>query len=126
MVISVGSAKVILKEQIVNLMGQFRYLALITSKFRGEYSWSIDCSVIVMCICVINSGEPPVDEVEIMRGQVKLLHNQLLFERHKCDLHAIRNRRLIGKTFKAVQHQEELLATVSVLSGVNLIKLLQV
>ena len=69
-----------------------------------------------MYICVINLGEPPVDEVEIMRGQVKLLHNQLLFERHKCDLHAIRNRRLIGKTFKAVQHQEELLATVSVLS----------
>ncbi|XP_074606956.1 hamartin-like isoform X2 [Acropora palmata] len=56
-------------------------------------------------------GEPPADEVEILRGQVKLLHNQLLFERHKCDLHAIRNRRLIGKTFKAVQHQEELQAT---------------
>ena len=58
-------------------------------------------------------GDPPVDEVEILRGQVKLLHNQLLFERHKCDLHAIRNRRLIGKTFKAAQYQEELLATVS-------------
>lgn len=102
-------------------------MALITVKFRGEYSWSVDCSVIVnMCICVFNLGEPPVDEVEIMRGQVKLLHNQLLFERHKCDLHAIRNRRLIGKTFKAVQHQEELLATVSVLSGANLIKFLQV
>ena len=57
-------------------------------------------------------GDPPVDEVEILRGQVKLLHNQLLFERHKCDLHAIRNRRLIGKTFKAVQYQEELQATV--------------
>lgn len=56
-------------------------------------------------------GKPPVDEVEILRGQVKLLHNQLLFERHKCDLHAIRNRRLIGKTFKAVQYQEELQAT---------------
>lgn len=58
-------------------------------------------------------GDPPVDEVEILRGQVKLLHNQLLFERHKCDLHAIRNRRLIGKTFKAAQYHEELLATVS-------------
>ncbi|XP_078363001.1 hamartin-like [Oculina patagonica] len=56
-------------------------------------------------------GDPPVDEVEILRGQVKLLHNQLLFERHKCDLHAIRNRRLIGKTFKAAQYQEELQAT---------------
>lgn len=56
-------------------------------------------------------GDPPVDEVEILRGQVKLLHNQLLFERHKCDLHAIRNRRLVGKTFKAVQYQEELQAT---------------
>ena len=60
-------------------------------------------------------GEPPVDEVEILRGQVKLLHDQLLFERHKCDLHAIRNRRLIGKTFKAVQYQEELQATVSIM-----------
>ena len=79
-----------------------------------------------MCICGFVLGKPPVDEVEIIRGQVKLLHNQLLFERHKCDLHAIRNRRLIGKTFKAVQHQEELLATVSVLSGVNLMKLLRV
>ena len=58
-------------------------------------------------------GDPPMDEVEILRGQVKLLHNQLLFERHKCDLHAIRNRRLIGKTFKAAQYHEELLATVS-------------
>lgn len=56
-------------------------------------------------------GDPPMDEVEILRGQVKLLHNQLLFERHKCDLHAIRNRRLIGKTFKAAQYHEELLAT---------------
>ncbi|KAK2566005.1 Hamartin, partial [Acropora cervicornis] len=36
-----------------------------------------------------------------------------ILERHKCDLHAIRNRRLIGKTFKAVQHQEELQATVN-------------
>lgn len=62
-------------------------------------------------LCLL--GDPPVDEVEILRGQVKLLHNQLLFERHKCDLHAIRNRRLIGKTFKAAQYQEELLATVS-------------
>ena len=59
------------------------------------------------------AGEPPVDELEILRGQVQLLHNQLLYERHKCELHAIRNRRLIGKTFKAVQFQEELLATVS-------------
>lgn len=58
------------------------------------------------------AGDPPLDEVEILRGQVKLLHNQLLFERHKCDLHAIRNRRLVGKTLKAVQYQEELQATV--------------
>ena len=52
---------------------------------------------------------------------MKLLHNQLLFERHKCDLHAIRNRRLIGKTFKAVQHQEELQATVSERIRINFI-----
>ncbi|KAK3730034.1 hypothetical protein QZH41_009544 [Actinostola sp. cb2023] len=55
-------------------------------------------------------GDAPVDEIEILRGQIQLLHHQLLYERHKCDQHATRNRRLIGKTFKAVQYQEELLA----------------
>ena len=54
---------------------------------------------------------------------MKLLHNQLLFERHKCDLHAIRNRRLIGKTFKAVQYQEELQATVSAIIIIFLLSL---
>ncbi|XP_001639307.3 hamartin [Nematostella vectensis] len=55
-------------------------------------------------------GSPPQDEIAILRGQVQLLHHQLLYERHKCEQHAIRNRRLIGKTFKAVQYQEELQA----------------
>jgi len=58
------------------------------------------------------SGDAPVDEIAILRGQIQLLHHQLLYERHKCDQHATRNRRLIGKTFKAVQYQEELLAIV--------------
>ncbi|CAH1785297.1 unnamed protein product, partial [Owenia fusiformis] len=42
-------------------------------------------------------GVPPVDEVNILRGQILLLHNQLMYERHKRELHAQRNRRLLGK-----------------------------
>ena len=58
-------------------------------------------------------GNPPVDEIDILRRQVQLLHQQLLYERYKCEQHALRNRRLISKTFKAVQYKEELQATVS-------------
>ncbi|XP_035683676.1 hamartin-like [Branchiostoma floridae] len=52
-------------------------------------------------------GAPPADEVTILKDQLLLLHNQLLFERHKRDLHAQRNRRLLGKTFKARAMEEQ-------------------
>ncbi|XP_053380721.1 hamartin-like isoform X2 [Mercenaria mercenaria] len=42
-------------------------------------------------------GMPPADEVSILRGQLMLLHNQLMYERHKRDQHAKRNRRLLRK-----------------------------
>ncbi|XP_060578266.1 hamartin-like [Ruditapes philippinarum] len=42
-------------------------------------------------------GTPPADEVSILRGQLMLLHNQLMYERHKRDQHAKRNRRLLRK-----------------------------
>lgn len=42
-------------------------------------------------------GMPPADEISILRGQLMLLHNQLMYERHKRDQHAYRNRRLLRK-----------------------------
>ncbi|XP_052789916.1 hamartin-like [Mya arenaria] len=42
-------------------------------------------------------GVPPADEISILRGQLTLLHNQVMYERHKRDQHAKRNRRLLRK-----------------------------
>ena len=42
-------------------------------------------------------GVPPADEISILRGQLLLLHNQLLYERHKREQHSKRNRRLLRK-----------------------------
>ncbi|XP_022085127.1 hamartin-like [Acanthaster planci] len=51
-------------------------------------------------------GSPPVDEIKLLKGQLQLLHNQLLYERHKREVHAERNRRLLGKTHKAKALEE--------------------
>ncbi|XP_070531599.1 hamartin-like [Ptychodera flava] len=51
-------------------------------------------------------GPPPADELNILKGQIQLLHYQLLYERHKREVHAQRNRRLLGKTHKAVAMEE--------------------
>lgn len=51
-------------------------------------------------------GAAPVDEVNILKSQVIFLHNQVLYERHKREVHAERNRRLLGKTHKAKACQE--------------------
>ncbi|KAH3794097.1 hypothetical protein DPMN_147628 [Dreissena polymorpha] len=40
-------------------------------------------------------GMPPADEISILRTQLKLMHNQLMYERHRRDQHAKRNRRLL-------------------------------
>ena len=42
-------------------------------------------------------GMPPADEVNILRGQILLLQNQLMYERHKRTNHAKRNRRLLRR-----------------------------
>lgn len=47
------------------------------------------------------TGSPPADEVSIARGQLLLLHTQLMYERQKRELHAERNRRLLSKIAKA-------------------------
>ena len=50
---------------------------------------------------MLNVGMPPADEVNILRGQIFMMKNQLLYERNKRELHAKRNRRLLGKITKA-------------------------
>ncbi|XP_067137028.1 hamartin [Centruroides vittatus] len=52
-------------------------------------------------------GQPPADVLRILRGQVLLLHNQLLFERNKREIHAERNRRLLGKAKRAWMLEEQ-------------------
>lgn len=55
-------------------------------------------------------GCPPADEIVLLRSELLLLQSEVLFERHKCDLHATRNRRLVGKVFQTNAVKEELLA----------------
>ncbi|XP_046552596.1 hamartin-like [Haliotis rubra] len=52
-------------------------------------------------------GAPPADEVNILRGQVLMLGNQVQYERHKRDLHAKRNRRLLRKIANATALEEQ-------------------
>ncbi|XP_076436309.1 hamartin-like [Babylonia areolata] len=42
-------------------------------------------------------GGPPVDEINILRGEILLLQNQVMYERHKRSNHAMRNRRLLRR-----------------------------
>ena len=61
---------------------------------------------------MIFAGRPPVDEITLLQNELLLLQSEVLFERHKCDLHATRNRRLVGKVFQMNAVKEELIATV--------------
>ncbi|XP_067868193.1 TSC complex subunit 1b isoform X2 [Heterodontus francisci] len=55
-------------------------------------------------------GSVPMDELERLRNQLILLHNQLLYERYKREQHALRNRRLLRKILKATALEEQNLA----------------
>ena len=46
------------------------------------------------------------DEINLLRGRVELLHTQLLFERHRREAHALRNRSL-AKRCRTMQQQED-------------------
>jgi len=46
------------------------------------------------------------DELNLLRGHVELLHTQLLFERHRREAHALRNRSL-AKRCRTLQQQED-------------------
>ncbi|KAG1714353.1 Hamartin [Nymphon striatum] len=42
-------------------------------------------------------GQPPPDEIKILRDQIQLFQYQLVYERYKREIHAQRNRRLLSK-----------------------------
>ncbi|XP_053329264.1 hamartin [Spea bombifrons] len=52
-------------------------------------------------------GSPPSDEIQTLRNQLVLLHNQLLYERFKRQQHAMRNRRLLRKVIKVTTLEEQ-------------------
>ncbi|KAG9471261.1 hypothetical protein GDO78_015333 [Eleutherodactylus coqui] len=52
-------------------------------------------------------GSPPTDEINTLRNQLMLLHNQLLYERFKRQQHAMRNRRLLRKVIKVTALEEQ-------------------
>ncbi|TSV94908.1 Hamartin [Bagarius yarrelli] len=51
------------------------------------------------------SGFP--DEPTLLRSQLLLLHNLLLYERHKREQHALRNRRLLRRVINATALEEQ-------------------
>ena len=48
----------------------------------------------------------------ILRGQIEMLRHELLYERHKREQHAQRNRRLLSRTVKTTALQEQNIAMV--------------
>ncbi|XP_039620235.1 hamartin-like [Polypterus senegalus] len=52
-------------------------------------------------------GSPPSDEIQTLRSQLLLLHNQLLYERYKREQHAVRNRRLLRRIINATALEEQ-------------------
>ncbi|KAI4882207.1 hypothetical protein NFI96_034142, partial [Prochilodus magdalenae] len=53
----------------------------------------------------VSPGAP--DELALLRSQMLLLHNQLLYERHKREQHALRNRRLLRRVINATALEEQ-------------------
>lgn len=59
-------------------------------------------------------GAPPADEINILRGQIIMMENQLMYERHKRELHNKRNRRLLRKIANAETLEENNNVMVSI------------
>uniref|UniRef100_A0A8C1IEB2 TSC complex subunit 1a n=1 Tax=Cyprinus carpio TaxID=7962 RepID=A0A8C1IEB2_CYPCA len=55
----------------------------------------------------VSTSCPESDELGMLRSQLLLLHNQLLYERHKREQHALRNRRLFGRIVNATALEEQ-------------------
>ncbi|XP_076090553.1 hamartin-like isoform X1 [Mytilus galloprovincialis] len=51
-------------------------------------------------------GAPPADEINILRGQIIMMENQLMYERHKRELHNRRNRSLLRRIANAESLEE--------------------
>lgn len=64
-------------------------------------------------------GMPPADEVNILRGQLFMMKNQILYERNKRELHAKRNRRLLRKITTANALEEQTKAQVKFLQDAS-------
>ena len=75
---------------------------------RFLFSW-LTCPVVGDS----RSGGPPVDEINILRGEILLLQNQVMYERHKRSNHAMRNRRLLRRIAHVSALEEQVQAVVS-------------
>lgn len=52
-------------------------------------------------------GQPPNDEINVLKNQIALMYAQLLFERQQRESHATRNRRLLKKAKECIAVQEK-------------------
>ncbi|ODN00087.1 Hamartin, partial [Orchesella cincta] len=63
-----------------------------------------------LCLMKAANLHPPKsksEEINVLKGHIELLHGQLLFERHRREAHAHRNRRLALKCRKTVTLEEQ-------------------
>ena len=67
---------------------------------------NIVISIITSCF-LATLGMPPPDEINILRGQLFMMENQILYERNKRELHAKRNRRLLRRIANANALEEQ-------------------
>ena len=72
------------------------------------YSWKLYLSIYdqVSTNWTHFGGMPPADEVSILRGQVLLIQNQLMYERQQRQCHAKRCRRLLRRITGCVTLEE--------------------
>ncbi|CAL8113121.1 unnamed protein product [Orchesella dallaii] len=71
-----------------------------------------------LCLMKAANLHPPKsknEEINALKGHIELLHGQLLFERHRREAHAHRNRRLALKCRKTVTLEEQNNTMVSML-----------
>ncbi len=73
---------------------------------------------VLLDLCLIKStslhnASRKLDEISTLRNQGALLHGQLLFERHRREAHALRNRRLAGKCREMMTMEEKNISMVN-------------
>ena len=62
---------------------------------------------------VDSSKATPDQEIKKLKDEIALLHNQLLYERHRREILGLRNRRLLGKTKSSRVLEEQNTSLVS-------------